>query len=60
MPVLSNLLPDYLTERERRAILGRLADLQSLDDLIRQPGAMRPQDPPPSLQAMAAREDQPS
>jgi hypothetical protein len=54
VPVLADLLPDRLSDRDRRALLGRLAELKAIDHLVREVPAQQPPSPPPTLAALSA------
>lgn len=48
-------LADLLTDQDRQALLGRLAELQHVDRLIREIPRQRPPDPPIPVTALATR-----
>jgi hypothetical protein len=54
VPGLADLLPDRLTDRDRRALLGRLAELQTIDHLVREVPAQKSPSPPPTLTELGA------
>ena len=47
-------ISDLLSARDRERLLERLAEFEATDRLMRQPGAVRPPEPPPTLAHMTA------
>lgn len=49
-------IADRLDSATRARLLDRLAELERVDRLMRQPGEQRPPEPPPTLADIAANE----
>ena len=49
---------DLLSDRDRRRLAERLAELRELDGAMRQPGSLAPLPPPRPLHKMGQRDDE--